>query len=749
MARLADRIEELGADPRTAVPLLAAVLSIPVDPALWPAPELSPVRARQRTMETFIDLYHGLARHAPVMFILEDIHWADPSTVELLRLMIAAPRRAGLMMLLTARLEFRPTWATATNVTEIALEALDSADAETFIRKVARNKPLPPDVAWRIRERAAGNPLFLEEITRAVMESDALAERDYSWELVGTLSADVVPASMEASLMARMERLGEARATLQLAATVGREFSHELLVAVAQAEETVVRRHLDVMLASGLVYRHGHASPIYSFKHALVRDAAYNSLLRATRQRYHERIAEVLAERFQEVAHSRPELLAHHLSGARRHHEAANHWRNAGERAASRSAVNEAVAHLRHALADLELLPEDATRMDMELSVLTALAPVLMAVYGWAAPQVGETCKRAIDLASRLGASDRMYPLLWGLWTNQFVGGRLQEAMGTANQVLSMATATTDPMLEITARHATSYTHFYRGEYNASVADAQIGLSHYDYDLELLIAQTFQVSSSICSMTAKAGSLWMLGRQDEGIALMDEMLARARLLRHPPSVAAALSFLLHFNLYSRDWRRMLLLAEEAYDLSRMEGFAMWTACAGMYRGRARVALGHVQSGLAEVFEWAEIFDRTEAARIIEGSYASMLSEMLHLAGRSKEALVVSREGERRATACAVRVMQPEIFRTRGDILRDCNFFVDADEAYRQAVDCARSQCARSLELRALTSLLDLRLCHGHPGDVPAELSRAVTAMACAPDQSDLVAARELLTRLRH
>jgi hypothetical protein len=372
---------------------------------------------------------------------------------------------------------------------------------------------------------------------------------------------------MEASLMARIDRLGEARSLFQLGATLGREFSYDLLVAVAQSPEDTVRRQLHLMLESGLVFQHGHAWPVYTFKHALVRDAAYDSLLRTTRQRYHARIAEVLVARLPEIAQNRPELLGHHFSGAGFHADAAAHWLAAGENAAKRSAVNEAVAHLRRALADLERLPEDVTRLDRELSVLTALAPALMAVYGWAAPVVGQTCKRAIELARRLEAHHRMYPPLWGLWTNQFVGGRLHQAMDTAIQVLDMALTIGDPMLEMNARHAKSFTHYYRGEYDASIAEAQAGLRHHTRDRDQLIIQTFQLSSSVCCMNTKACSLWMLGHQREAISLIEEMLVYGRSLRHPPSLAAALAFAMMLTFFDRDWERLFALAEETYSLS--------------------------------------------------------------------------------------------------------------------------------------------------------------------------------------
>jgi tetratricopeptide (TPR) repeat protein len=742
LARVAKRMTELKIAQKDAVPLIASVLRIPVTAAQWQVPNLSPLRARRRTMEILIAALYALARRRPVLFIVEDLHWADPSSLELLRQLINSSQSAMLLALFTARPDFITDWTGAANVTEVELGALNPAESETLIRKVAKDKLLPPEVVWQILERAGGNPLYLEEITRSVMESEAVVEREYSWELNGMLS-HVVPASMEASLMARIDRLGEARSLLQLAASLGREFSYELLAAVAEVSEQAIRNALDSMMRAGLVFQEGDA---YAFKHALVRDAAYNSLLRANRQRYHGRIAKVLAAQFPDIAENRPELLAHHLSGAGFHTEAATHWKAAGESAAKRSAVNEAVAHLRRALADLEQLPEDAFHMNQQLSVLSALAPVLMAVYGWASPEVAETCRRAIELARRLKANDRIYSPLWGLWTNQFVGGRLDEAMETATDVLAMALATGDPMLEVTGRHATSYTRYYRGEFDAAIAEAEAGLCCYNYETERLLVQTFQLSSSICSMTAKASSLWMRGRQQEGIALMEEMVAVARSLQHPPTIAASLAFAMFFYLYDRDWRRLFEFSEETYHLSKAEGFAMWIANAGMHRGRARIGLGQDDVGAAEVLEWGALFRQTGSG-IIEGSATSMLSEALHISGRSEEALVASAEGERRAHKSVVRVMQPEIYRTRGDILRDLDRLDQADKAYHQAWVCARAQGACSLEIRALTSLLDLRLSCGKPSDLPTELRRAVIASGCDPDRPDLIAARKLLTRV--
>ena len=669
VTRLASRVAELGIAPADAVPLLASILSIPVDPAQWPMPALSPQRARQRTMDILIAWTLALSQRGSVLWVLEDLHWADPSTIELLRQLIASPRSAGLMTLLTARPEFAPTWARATNVTEVELGALDPAESEMFIRKVAHDKPLPPEVVWKIRERGAGNPLFLEEITRSLLESGALVERERAWELVGALSSEVVPVSMDASLMARIDRLGKARALFQIAATLGREFTYELLAAVAEVPDEAVRESLDVMLQSGLVYQDDEKSRLYTFKHALIRDAAYNSLLRATRQRYHARIAKALIARFPQIVKNRPELLAHHLSGAGSHAEAAAYWRAAGKNAAERSAVNEAVSHFRRAMADLDRLPTDAARIDQELSTLTALAPALMAVYGWADPEVGQTCKRAIDLAGQLGAPDKKWRPLRGLWTHQLVGGRLEDALETATQLLAIGMAAGDPMVISSGRNATSQTHYYRGEYSEAIAEAEAGLSGCSYDIDAAIAHTLQTSAAVNMRMARGGSLWMQGRQQEGVAIVEDMVAYARSLRHPPSLATALASAMGFADWDRNWPRAFAFADEVYDLSRAEGFAMWMAAAGMYRGRARIGLGRVEGGVAEVLEWSALFGQT-GFRVNEGSTTSLISEALHLAGRSKEALEVSDAGQRRAKKGVVRLLMPEVHRIRGNILRD-------------------------------------------------------------------------------
>jgi class 3 adenylate cyclase/tetratricopeptide (TPR) repeat protein len=746
LEQLARRLGELGLPRQEALPLLAMFLSIEVDPDQWPRlADMSPVRRRQRTIDLLCEALLGIAAAAPVLLIIEDLHWADPSTIDLLHQQIALQQNTRVLMLLSARPEFRPPWAAAENVSEIMLDALDGTEAESFIRIVAADKPMPPEVVRQIRLRSAGNPLFLEEITRSVMESTSLVERDKTWELVGPLSTDVVPASMEAALMARIDHLGAARPLLQLGATLGREFSIDLLLAVASMEEATVERHLNRMVDEGFLHLIGGTPPVYTFKHALVQDAAYESLLRSTRQEHHARIAEVMAEQFPELARSRSELLAHHLSGAGRYAEAATHWQAAGEAAAERSAVNEAVEHLRRGLADLEQLPQAAERWHSELSLHTALAPVQMAVHGWASAFVERTCLRAIELAGHLGADQRRFAPLWGLWSNQFVAGRLREAMQSANQVLELAADSGVRMYAVTARHATSYTRYYRGEYEQALKEAEIGLDLNSFEQDREIANLFQLSSAVATMTAKGCSLWMLGHQKEGIAVMDQMLKWARDLNHPPSIAAALAFIMHFCFYDRDWHRVLAFAEELLDLSSAEGYALWRADAGMFRAKAILELRIDGADLSDVLEWYALFQQT-GSDVICSTTTCINTEELHRVGRSEEALRQSGIGEKRAEEGHVGVMVPEIIRTRGDILSDLGRSQEADEAYDLAVQSARSQGALSLELRALTSLLAHRLGHGGARERLPELRQALERMETAAGRPDPMKAHALLAK---
>ena len=565
---LRGRLVDLGLPLREALPLFARFLGLPLQAEEWPIlSELSLARQRQRTLDLLFQGLTTLSEQAPLLLLVEDLHWADASTIELFDQLFSRQFRGRFLILLSARLEFKSHWSQHSQVSEILLEALDTSESEAIIRDVAADKAMPIDVMRQICGRSSGNPLFLEEITLSVIASKSLVEREHTWELLRPLSTDLVPTSMEAALMARLDRLGESKKLLQLGATLGREFSLDLFQAIVSVETTKLQDMLLQLVDEGLLHITGSTPVSYMFKHALVQDVAYNSLLRSTRQEHHARIAQVMAEQFPEIPKRQPELLAHHLSGAGRYKEAAHHWQAAGQLAAERNAVNEAVEHLNRGLVDLDHLPQEEERWHQELELHTALAPVQMAAYGWASPLVQSTCQVAIDLASRLGAEDRKFGPLWGLWSNQFVAGNLGEAMISAYDVLRLSEETSNPTYAVPARHATSYTSFYRGQFQLALEHAEQGLALFDDNVEQQLCGIFQLSPTINILTAKSSSLWMCGCQKEAIEEKNRMISLARSLFHPPSLAAALAFQCFFYFYDQHWLGVKTAAQEALDLS--------------------------------------------------------------------------------------------------------------------------------------------------------------------------------------
>lgn len=746
--RLRKRVTDLGLPQEEALPLFSLFLSIEFDPSPWPIlKDLSLARQRQRTLDLLLQGFAALALEAPVILIVEDLHWADASTIELLDQLLSDKVRCRFFVILTSRLEFHSRWNDRPHVNEILLDALRVDQAEALIRTVACNKPMPPEMLRQICIRADGNPLFLEEITATVISSSSLVERDNTWELVQPFSADVVPASMEAALMARLDQIGEAKALLQIGATLGREFSLDLLTAVVSMDRARVEQLMLQMVDQGFLRISGSSPPVYNFKHALVQDVAYQSLLRSTRQQHHARIATVMAEQFPELSRQRPELIALHLSGAGNYAEAALHWQAAGIIAAERNAVNEAVDHLNRGLSDLDHLPQAEERWQRELDLHTSLAPVQMAAYGWASPLVETTCQRAIELADRLGADDRSFAPLWGLWSNQFVSGRLVDAMRTSVDVLAVAQSDGGQIYSVPARHATSYTLFYRGEYASSVRHADVGLALFDLEMERQLCRMFQLAPTINIMTAKASSRWMLGFQGEALCGMNHMLEIARSLAHPPTLAAALSFMSFVSFYDRNWTSLLEYSKEALSISLAEGFSMWRVHAQMYNAWALHELEPSPEHAERALESSSLFRQT-GSLVTDASTSCIVSLALLSLGRANEALKETFTALETAEKNHVKVMTPEILRIRGYIYSSLGEPCAADLALQQSVDLARSQEARSLELRSLTARL--RLCNELPhtrSDVSAALQQVLDHMHEEAARPDSITARRILTEV--
>src|SRR5262249_55566442 len=341
------------------VPLFAPLLALPMSGNRYPPLNMSPQRQRQKTLETIVAILLELTEHQPVLFILEDLHWTDPTTLELLNLLIEQIPTTSLLALLTCRSHFQPTWHHRSYLTEITVNRLSHAQVEQIVAGIADVKTFPAAVLQQIIEKTDGVPLFVEELTKAILESGQLKALDGHYELTGSFSTSAIPATLQDSLMARLDRLVSAKGIAQYAAVIGRQFPYELLQAVSQLDASTLQRELGRLVEAEIVYQRGlPPQSTYMFKHALIQDAAYQSLLKSTRQQYHQRIAQVLEVQFPETAEAQPELLAHHCTEAGLTEKAVQYWHHAGQSAVQRSAHIEAIAHLRQGLALLETLPE-------------------------------------------------------------------------------------------------------------------------------------------------------------------------------------------------------------------------------------------------------------------------------------------------------------------------------------------------------------------------------------------------------
>jgi tetratricopeptide (TPR) repeat protein len=458
---------------------------------------------------------------------------------------------------------------------------------------------------------------------------------------------------------------------------------------------------LEEAQAAGLLYSHGGRDNLFSFKHALIQDVACNSLLNSTRASYHAQIADVIAEHFADLVLDRPDVLAHHLSGAGRYLEAAWQWLAAGKASAKRGAAVEALDQLQRGLADLAALSADQAQQECELLLLQELLPVKMVVYGWAAPRISSTCCRGLEILQSLGRQDEGYPFLWGLWSNRFVSGQLNQAEQTAMELQKIAVHANVPMLNTTALHADSYTALYRGEFTKASQGASKIVQGFDLNQELQIINVFQLSPAVCMQKVVATCLWMQGKQQEAWGQAVEMVEFSRQLNHGPSYACALAFLLHFKAYACDLEGIIKISNRLSQVALAEGFDLWTALASMYR---KAAFAYLNPGGLEKFLDARKCFRHTHAYCVEGTAAMFTTDLLVRHGRHEEALALNQESEELMLQWKIGLMLPDLYRVRGHALWKLRQLDGAQAAYEQAVQCALGQGAWSLVLRSLKAL---------------------------------------------
>jgi predicted ATPase len=732
-----------------AVLLFASLLSLPVPEDRYPPLALSPQRQRQQTLETIIAILLELAEHQPVLFILEDLHWTDPTTLEFMNLLIDQTPTASLLVLLTCRPHFQPSWHHRSYLTEITVNRLSPTQVAQIVHRITDGKTFPQEVLQQILTKTDGVSLFIEELTKAILESGQLKTLDDHYELTGSFSTFAIPATLQDSLMARLDRLMTGKVIAQLGATIGRQFSYELLQKVSQLDGPTLQRELGRLVEAELVYQRGlPPQAMYTFKHALIQDAAYQSLLKSTRQQYHQRIAQVLEEQFAETAEAEPELLAHHYTEAGLAEKAVHYWYQAGQTAIQRSAHVEAIAHLRQGLVLLQTLPETRERVQREVDMSIALGASLIAAKGYAAAEVGETYTRAQQLCQHLETPQQLFPVLRGLWHYYHVRAAMQTAHTLGEQLLTQAQQFQDAAMLVAAHRALGSTLFYLGAAAAALTHYTQGVALYAPQQHRAAAFLYGDDAGVICHIHTACALWYLGYPEQGLARSQEAVTLAQQSAHPFSLSFVLSFAAVFHQLRRDARTLQERAEAAMSLARDQGFPLWVAYSAIPRAWALAQQGQAQTGIEQLQQGMRAW-RATGAEVSRSYHLTLFAETYGIMGEPERGLAALAEALTLADTTGDRWYEPESHRLKGELLlaQSRDNHTEAETCFQQAMATAQKQSAKSLELRATTSLARLWQQQGKRQEAHDLLAPVYGWFTEGFDTADLKDAKALLDEL--
>jgi predicted ATPase len=687
------------------VPLLAALLTLPL-PERYPPMSLSPQRQKQKSQEALVAWLLAEATQQPVLTVWEDLHWADPSTLELLGLLLDHVPTARLLLVLTARPEFRLPWAPRSYVTPLTLTRLARPQIEEMALRVTGGKSLPAEVHAQVVAKTDGIPLFVEELVKTILESGLVQEDAGRYGLTGPLPPLAIPATLQDALMARLDRLAPVKEVAQLGAVLGREFAYEILRAVAPLDEATLQHALTRLVDAELLYQ--RAMPpqgTYVFKHALIQETAYQSLLRSTRQQYHQRIAQVMEARFPEIAATQPKLVAYHYTEGGLSAHAIPYWQQAGERAIQRSAHVEAIGHLTTGLEVLKTLADTRERLEQELRLQTTLGPALMATKGTGAPEVERTYARARELCQQTGETPQLFPVLYGLWLFYLVRAQLETAWELGEQLLNLAQDTQDAILLLQAHRALGTSLFYLGELTPARVHLEQGMTLYNPQQHRSLAFRFGQDPGVVCRGFAAWALGVVGYPDQALQRSYDTRALAEDLAHPFTLAYALDFTARIHQLRREGHQTRYWAEALLKLSREQGFTQRLATGAILLGWALAAQGQRAEGITQVRHGLDAF-RATGAELARPYYLALLAEASGRVGQAGEGLPLLAEALALVHKNGERWWEAELHRLKGELLLILSpeNQVDAEACFRQALDIARRQQAKSLELRAAMSL---------------------------------------------
>ena len=729
------------------VSLLADLLSIQGhhrDPPLTVSAETR----KDMTLEALVQYLERLANRNPVLFILEDAHWLDPTTLDLMTRIIGRIRQMRMLLLITFRPDFKPVWSEYSHVTSLTLSRLPRRQSAELVAAMTGGKALPPEVQQAILAKADGVPLYLEAMTENVLESGLLTEGNEAFTLKAPLKELPIPDSLHALLMERVDRLGPAKDIAQTGAAIGREFSYELLRATVEVPDSQLKQALNRFVASGLIFQEGEIPlATYHFKHALVQDAAYSTLPKKPRRVLHARIAKTLERHFAERVKMEPELLAYHYEQAGLADPAVEYWHRAARRSAERSANIEALNHFQRALELLKELPPGPERNALELELLLARGVPLLSVKGYASDDMEHNYLRAKDLLQEHSGSVHQFRAIRGLWVFQLVRGHLANARGLADNLLALAHREQRSDLLVEAHRDLGTTYFYLGQFDEARTHLLAAKSLDDPNQLRSLALRYGQDPGITARIYLARTLWILGEVEPVDSLALEAIGMARKLEHPYSLVFTLVFLSWLYSTIRNAKRTLELADEAIAVSTQYSFALGLAWATTSQGWALAETGQ-EEGLGTLLHGLSA-TRATGAREHDTCTLALLADIYLRHNRIDEGLATIEEAQTLAVAGGELFWHAELLRLKGELLlgQSDPSVQEAEECLCEALKIAQDQHATMLELRAATSLARLWKTLNKVDEAKRLLNPVYSRFNECVDNLDLIAAKTVLEQL--
>jgi predicted ATPase/class 3 adenylate cyclase len=688
------------------VPLLATLMSIPTGDRYAPL-QLTPQQQKNQIFAAIIHLIQAQSDGQPVVLVFEDVHWIDPTSLELLEWIRDHVHRWQMLVILLFRSDFSLSWTNRHNITSLTIDRLDTSQAASMIESMVEDKVLLRRLAGEIVAKTDGVPLFIEEMVKSIIESEPRSEHQTDSHSRSTFG---IPATLHDFLMARLDQAASMKAVAQVAAVLGREFSFDLLSAVSPLSERDLHAAIERLTASGLLFQSDHVSrETYVFKHALIQDAAYGSILRGERQQLHARIANVLCQRFSDVAEASPEVVAYHFTEAHELEPAIEHWVKAAQQASKRSAFVETTRHLMIALELLAKGPATLKRDETELQLQHSLGSAFIAVKGFGASETARAFQRALDLCDNVESSPHTFAVLNGMFGVHLMRGEFEKSRDVANALLARALQQDDPTPQLMGHRALGMALFMMGE----LTDARSELCHavdlYDRgrhgSLALVFSQDFKATAQVYLSLANV----ILGDIEAGLAHGQEAVTYAESLRHPHTICYVLPFLAASYVIAEMPQAAYRTAERAIALSSEYGFPLWSAGGLLLRGWARLDLADVEHGLDDIQQSLRALDAT--GTLVWAQFARfLLAQAKAKAGDIESAMIVvdkvlAELGRGRWYEAEALRLKGELYIARGD--------ADAAEAFfEKATVVAARQKAQVWQRRATDALSSLLRAHG-------------------------------------